>query len=123
MITGLQLGPRAVRDTDKVCTMPANPDAGVYTEQPAAALTLNAVHDRSDFVQWCNAAFKESFQKSLRAVYKQGYSGLKDKYLEEVNFPAPQRLMLHELSHGKNAFGEYVTGNDKQIFTWRCASF
>jgi hypothetical protein len=54
-------------------------------------------------------------------VFKKGYDGLKGQHIEQATQPAPQRLLLHELTHGKTTFGGFATCKDDFLvvfFSW-----
>jgi hypothetical protein len=98
--------------------MPPDPAAGVPVEQDAAAITVSPDGNLPDWVTICRGGLGE-MRYFLAQVKNDGVDSIRGRNLQTVIFNTPERLLLHEFSHGHTAFGSFRTGKFGKVFFWK----
>jgi hypothetical protein len=115
MVDGVPISPRFERLTSHICTMPANPAAGVPVEQDSAAVTLSPNANLPDWITICPGGLR-GMQYFLSQVKIDGIDSFRGQNLRNIIFNIPERLLLHEFSRGYNASGSFQTGKFGKVF-------
>ncbi|KAJ5261228.1 hypothetical protein N7478_011823 [Penicillium angulare] len=111
MIKDMDLSPRADKVTDNICIMPATQDS---PERDAAAFVLDAPKDvanvQHDWITFCDDAWNILLYQMHQYQDETSQTKLlsEGSFIESVIFHTWERLLAHELFHGKAAFGSYA---------------
>lgn len=113
MIKNMDLSPRGTKQTSNICLMPADSNG---VQRSAAAFVLDAPRDvanyQPDWITFCDGAW--SILKYQMHQYLDQASVTKlhtqKSWIQSVIYNTWERLLAHELFHGKAAFGEYAGG-------------
>ncbi|CAI7583091.1 unnamed protein product [Penicillium discolor] len=110
MINALPAGPRGVKHSTSLCTMPEDFEAG-YGGAQAEAVTLTADHTpgKPSCITFCAGVWsvlqfqtKVWYQPTQKAaVVKNG------NFLYNMIHNTPERLLAHQFTHGHTQFGAY----------------
>lgn len=110
MINALPAGPRSLKHSTSLCTMPDDFEAG-YGGAQAEAVTLTADHTpgKPSWITFCAGVWsvlqfqtKVWYQPAQKAaVVKNG------EFLYNMIHNTPERLLAHEFTHGHTQFGAY----------------
>jgi len=111
MIKNMDLSPRGKKETSNICLMPANSNG---VQRLAAAFVLDAPRDvansQPDWITFCDGAWSELKYQMHQYLNQASVTKLhtEQSWIQSVIYNTWERLLAHELFHGKAAFGAYA---------------